>query len=473
MRVNKIKEGIEIYVLRLMNSKIKTEVTTWKECRETVAKLNLDIVNIIDNLSGSAKYRLLKVRYPYTAPIQSNGVFNLNIDGEIIPHTDSKVPGEIQKLLDYPFVGMPLGLTLQGTIEVHTWTASHSVPLNMISPGIVYSLVSVLDYAKPSHLLRSAFSLKSGCESILLLPAISDKIRNEALQKKYSLTLPDPLPKTFADQRELIQSLSTIPLISKQWQTETLIFTSDFFKSEKIAKQFKDELTLAAWPRTAYPRYLYLYEVVWFTFMEKAVHKEMASIYKRSAFHIIPTVKHLVDIAMGQACGFIPATDDTTAPISNLIDLYIDDYNIRSFHPTIMTVGLMRSLGPCPPVYYSMHRHTFLNVEPDSSQNRQTINELILVREILLKFQEFILSHRKELGFDLSDTILFEAMQNTQFDFYHPQADEVGIKNDINSLFDEDIRFDKVHRVKSEPSLQRPLKSSFFKGAIRITRKGA
>ncbi len=444
----------------------KTQIIKWREVEKAFATSNPALTDSINKIPGAADFNLIKVQYPYMSAMLEKGEFYLNINDKLIPYRDDSVDPKLKKLLNYPWKTTPPGIVTQNTLEALTQTFSHTIPFGLIKPGALYSTLSIFNSETPGHSLKSAYSLSSGCQSILLLPQLSDTEKNDCLRKKYVLTEAH-YPKNFSEQTRLLKAITSSPCFDSQWAAETLFFTKDFF--EHTNREFMNELTKRAWSATAFHRTSYLYEILWKSFLEKVIMNTVGSMYKRSSEHITAVVQNLVSITIGTSPGFIPAIDDSTAPVSAIIDMYLDVYKSRFFHPTIMTID---NFNGNLPVYYSLHRHTFFNPAPEFGYPAETVKELALIRDILLKFQDAVVTNSKQLEFDLEDTIMRDTLSKTKFDFYHPQAKgHEGIKSNIEEIFEEDSRFFEVHRAKSEygSKLKPPTTSLFFKGCVKIS----
>ncbi len=450
---------------------LKTKIITWTEARKVVAKLNPTLSQIIDDIPNAGTLPLIKAQFPYMSPMTIKGDFFFPIDGVLKLHHDTSVPIEIRDLLQYPWRGCPTGIVTHNAFEVFTQSFTHTIPFRMVEPGSIYATLGLFDSKIPGHYLQSAYSLTAGCESLILLPKVSDKNKNDLLYKHLKLSNKDQklYPKTSAEQTALLKKLAFSPKFNSQWYVETLIFSKYFFEKTPGTLPFQHHLLTNIHSSTCYERYRYLYEILWASFVEKSILPRFGSLYKKSASSVLAVAKHIINISLGQNIttpGFTPAIDDITGPVSSLIDLYIDVYKIRFFHPTFMRVANYNGTAP---VYYSMQRHAFFHPEAKLANLHQTINELELIREIIYRFQEKIIRNNASLEYDVSDTILLDVLQKTQFDFFHPQADNKGgVISNIESIFEEDDRFRQVHRLTSEPQLQHPIKSTFFKGCIRI-----
>ncbi len=445
--------------------KFDTEVVKWSEVKATIAKHQPHLSELINLMPGVDQFPLIRTRHAYGEPVLKEGKLHLPIKGKLRSYDDPIISQEIKELLDYHWVSVPFGFLTHNTTASVIHSFSHDAPYRMFTTGSFYSLISIFEDRKPNYYVPSLYSINSGCQSLLLLPQVSDMQRNQLLHDKYA-TPEVKYPKSFTEQSELLKSLCLDSRFQTDWCSETLFLSKHFFEKNQHTLPFFNYLLRATWDAQAATRHPAVYDILWATFVERFVAPQLGSLYKRSTTHVVSIVKHLVNMALGNGAGFIPAINDSTGPISKLIDLYIDDYKIRSYHPTIMTID---GYDGKTPTYYSMQRPLFSSPELELSNAPQTVKELVLIREILCRFQDAVVNNHPKLGMNLKGSILPEVLARTHFDFYHPQAKiDSSVSANIEAIFEQDPRFDQVHRVKTEPHLKRPLSSLFFKGCIRI-----
>ena len=186
----------------------------------------------------------------------------------------------------------------------------------------------------------------------------------------------------------------------------------------------------------------------------------------RNAPFIIETAKHVIKMAMREAPCYTPTINDLAAPVRRLTDIFLNVYRIRYHLPVFMQSDIYNGRNP---VYYSLHKHTFFHPIPQRSNPNRTIDELVIIQKLVQEFSERVLNHQFDI--DLSDTILYQTLQEARFDFYHPQGG-VRLNTDIASIVQEDKRFmTMINEFKIEKDLVFPDRSVFFNGCIRIQPK--
>lgn len=441
-----------------MDSK-SIQIQTWKDVKRKIISLNPTMGSEIDQIPGVDSFPVLKVQYPYGAPIIRKGLFYLNFDGDFINYKNSAIPHEIRELLNYTWLGIPFGVVTHNSFESHVDIPSHTIPQRLLTPGDAFSLMTIFEKQGSSHHMVGAQSATAGCRSLITLPSIAHYQYNERLSKRYHFD-ETVCPKDLAGQWELFKELSNAKSFRSNWHCELIFFSEAFVSALNQQTKLKEFLLSSAWNATSFMRHSALYDLVFSTFVEDCL-----PLSAKNSAPVIETVKHILKLALRQVPGYSPCTTEVAGPITGYTKALIDVYRIRYFWPIFMQVA---PFDGNKPIYYSLQKHTFLHTIPQkNTSNNKTIRELIVIKNIIELFREKVLSH--ELPISLKSTALYKMLKDVEFDFYHPHADETGIINDIDSIAHDDKRFMKiVSKFPNEKNYVFPVKSIFFNGCIRV-----
>lgn len=435
------------------------EITTWKKVKQKIISLNPLIGSEMDKIPGVDGFKVIRVEYPFGAPIIRKGLFHLNIDGDYINYKNSAIPHEIRDLLNYNWLGIPFGMVTHNTFEAHIDVPSHVIPLRLLQAGNTFSLLTIFEHKGASHHIVGAQSATSGCRSLITLPSIGHQQYNERLAKRYHLEEPI-VPKDLFQQWRLFNELANSRSFRSQWNSELIFFSHDFYESLDKQLGLKNNLLSYAWQANAFQRNYNMYELLFSSFVE-----ECLSLSTRNSASVIETVKHLIKLALRQVPGFAPATTEIAGPVTGFTKALLDVYRIRFYLPIFMQLA---PYDGNKPIYYSLHKHTFLHTIPQNgNSNNKTIKEMAAIKSIIEEFRNYVLGHKSP--FSLKSTALYKMLKEVEFEFYHPHGKEAGLNHDIESIAKEDKRFMKlISKLPIEKDLKFPVKSIFFNGCIRV-----
>jgi len=433
------------------------EIVLWPEIREKILALSPDVGQIIEQYAGNERLKFVRARFPYGTDIEKIDSLWFTVDGKSVNFKSDGISNDIKQLLDYPWSGIPVSIMTHNTIESFIRLPSHIIPLRVITPGTIFSLNSIFDSNQTSHIMHNAHSSTSGARSLLLLPKISHGQYNERLAKAYHIDSQYLCPKTFTEQWDLFNAIANSSDFDSEWYSEIIIFSKEAIDLLSTHPDLKYSLFKRAWDYTAFARNQAMYDLVWSIFTEN-----LPPSIRNTPF-IIEVVKHLIKLSMREAPGFAPALDDSVGPIRALTDVFLNVYRIRYYLPIFMRPQHYDGVNP---IYYSLHKHTFFHPIPQRSNANRTIDEMIIIKKLILDFKEQVLENK--FPFPLNDTILYNTMNSVEFEFFHPQGGD-GLSRDISSIPKEDPRFTKlVNELVIEKDLEFPDHSIFFNGCIRI-----
>lgn len=433
------------------------EIVLWPEIKDKIIALSPDVGQVIEQYAEKDRLKFVRARFPYGTHIEKVDELWFHVDGKAVNYKSDAFPREIKELLNYPWSGVPVSIMTHNTIESFIQLPSHIIPLRVITPGTIFSLNSIFDSNQVSHVMHNAYSSTSGARSLLMLPKISHAQYNERLQKTYHIDPKFLCPKNFTQQWDLFNAIANSPDFDSEWYSEIIIFSQEVIELLSNMPDLKYNLFKRIWDYTAFARNQAMYDLVWSIFSEN-----LPPSIRNTPF-IIEAVKHLIKLSMREAPGFAPVMDDSVGPVRALTDTFLNIYRIRYYLPVFMSPQYYDGINP---IYYSLHKHTFFHPIPQRSNANRTIDEMVIIKKLLLSFKEHVLENK--FPFPLNDTILYNTMNSVEFEFFHPQGGE-GLSQDIPSISKEDPRFVKmVNELVIEKDLQFPDHSIFFNGCIRI-----
>jgi hypothetical protein len=433
-------------------------LTSWAKIKERVMALHPKLCTALNDIPHVDDFRVMTVQYPFGAEILKDGVFQLNLDCEVMPHDDERIPLEIKNHLNYPWQVLPVSMVLTHSFDSFIPTPSHIMPYQMLGPGEILSLLTIFDRKDAYGIFQSTHCATAGCRSLFTLPKISDATYNQKLKHAYNVN-EHTCPKTYTDQWALFHELATAEKFHDGWYCELLIFPRRFFEVIRETPELRSLLLQEVWGFTAFSRNLSSYDILWSCYIEKAVDSAA-----RHHPGIIETVKHLIKIALLEVPGFAPTIDDTAGPVTKLMDTLINTYKIRYHMPIFMELSQYDGRHP---VYYSLHRHTFAHSFQSQHSFQHTRQELIEIKHILEDFRDHVLGNK--LPFDLEGSSLATMFSTTDFDFFHPQG-EGELRSDIDMIATDDPRFTELMaQFPCKRTLKFPSSAAFFHGCIRIS----
>ncbi len=440
------------------------EIIQWKEIADDLYKLNPNLVEALDQLSGVRHFSCVLASYPFGAKVIEKGQFHLYQSDREVAFGSAQISPDVKNLLSYDWQSMPLGVVFEGAFESHSQYGNAVVPYRLKKPGQTFSLLTVFDNP---HLIANLWTEVAGCRSMLILPKITQESSLSALENIYGVKISSEDSKEFSKQWEIFKNLNAAPSFGNPWSAKLILFSKEFMAELKKNTIVRERLLSNLWSFSSFPLNLRSYEFLWSVYLSQLeANKNLSSQMLQNPL-ITETAKHLIKIALRAMPGYKPAIDDQAGPVSEFMKVFIEDYKIRFRLPTLMILDHYDGKAP---IYYTLAHHIFTHAHPSpKNYNRETVTDLIHIRELVLGFVDFVL--KSGSGHDLSNTRLFEYLSEVQFDFYHPKG-KSGIDNDIEKLCLEDPRFSWApQKLNSLKILESASGSNFFNGCIRIQSK--
>lgn len=180
--------------------------------------------------------------------------------------------------------------------------------------------------------------------------------------------------------------------------------------------------------------------------------------------YIADLVAYLMALSNGATPAFAPAIDNSAAPISCFQNLFLEDYRLKKYHPTIMHMHHF-SQQEKRPVYYSFQIPTTMLFSPRSNNALSTMTEL---RE--LKYITEVLMSEIQKGYlGVERTPFMDIANNVQFRFFHNEKDKSQEIEFANNLAAIDPAF--MLTSGNDGIYSFPEHSPFFRGCVSITTK--
>ncbi len=439
------------------------EEMTWQNIRAEVLSLNPELTEIIDDLNPDDSLTLFKVRYPFGAKILKHGTLYLpNKLGQLVPITDSSILSHIKEKLGYNLFSNPATFVLKNVLELFVETKDRSattIPLyghEAAAPGRLFGIQSILS-GNPSYHPKFIWDMSAGARSLFMLPKISEVARHNKLKKLYSLQV--DAPKNLLHHWQVFREIAASEAFLEPWHVELLYFSKKWFNrlNDPAWLRFSNYLYKLAWKGSTFWRNRLCWDLV-FSLIHQSSHV-------RTSRYIDETVRHLLAMSTGAVCGFSPATDSTMAPIKGLQEVYLNEYNLKEYHPTIMQPSSfdLESKNTSP-IYYSLR---FANAAEFSKPNERIslITEMSQIASLLKRYIHELLSGK----FNLKTTLLDQAIRQVAFDFYHINPENYSNIIESKYLVEHDNRF--LQAIQNDFVGVFPEHSPFFKGCIKVSRK--
>lgn len=408
---------------------------------------------IIENINPNASFTVLKVSYPFGARIFDKGVFYLPTkSGDVMPLSDKRVPDSIKKQLGYS--AFPFGMALSHGIEVYAELGDRIFSVAYFNEGLHLGIFE-------TYVAASPFSVSAGAHSLLMVPKIANAGKYKNL-KKYGVTIAPPLAPM--EQFKTFVQIANHKNFPEPWTCEVLFFTAPWHQkmmTDKKWREFNCFLVHRTLDHARYARSKMLLDFLWEPFSRFLTSKRI-----KPNTYLTDVVKHLALVAAGILPAFSPSTDDQAAPISGLMKVYLEDYELRTYAPTFMQPHHFSPEGSGQPVYYAMQIPTYLESIPQHRTSVSTRADLVDLIQLMDMFIRELLHSKFHQG---ETSVIYEKLNNVQFDYFHsdPSLDE-GIYPS-SDLSKEDPRLMYVPNAREKREFCDT--SSFARGCIRISKK--
>jgi hypothetical protein len=440
-----------------MNFSGELKKYTWKTARKLVKSVYPELAEIIDELSPDDRLALYVAKYSYGTMIVDNGVFFIpNSDGRIVPLQHSTIPESYKKDLDFDGT-IPVGLVMKNSIESFMLQGKRITPFTLFRVGDMLALWRIFDKGK-SYQEAPFWKISSGSRAICMLPKITDQSGYRLLKKKYNLS--SPIPKNLGDHWPIFSYLANHPEFSEPWSSEIIYFSKEWFAHREDSQwsRFYHFLLHKVWQESGFTRNKMMFDYFFSIIQEKRNLKPSP--------YLADTFSHLMAICSGEASGFIPARDNTAAPIGGLQKVFIEDYRLKKYPPVIMHTHHF-SLEKKIPVYYSFEIPTTMQFSPKSNSALTTMAEIREIKHIT----ETLLEEIQAGNLGIERTPLFSVAKNLKISFYHNEKDATQEVSSARNLALLDKSLTQV--IINNKQYTFPESSPFFRGCITVAHVGS
>ena len=439
--------------MELKNGSLET--LYWKDIREKIKVFRPALVAIVDNLSPEKKFPLFKASYPFGADIVKNGTVYLpDIYGKIQPIGHPNIDANVQSQLQRR--ELPVSLILKNSAEIYKDMPDRIVSGYLLKTCDFLGLWGHLD-PSGSDYIRWAWNLFSGARSIYMLPKISDAMKHKELTRKYGISF--QIPKSHNDHWKTFVELSNSAAFPENWQSEILFFSDAWFNaamSDSAWKDFYIFMLEQAWNESEYWRNQITFDMTWESFIYDITYKN-----RKPNPYLKQIVKQIIRIGLGVASGMTIADNkDICGPTTELQKIYLNDYKLTNYIPTIMHPHMFFNTDTHP-IYYSLQHPNLLETTSISHKLSSVLGAIPEINSLLEAFYE---KNRALITTDHQPTYRF--CSSVECDFFHYKADK---KNKIfatNKLPLEDKRFIQYPENCSNKKFADT--SQFLKGIVRL-----
>ncbi len=442
------------------NPKHTHEVLTLTQVSTHIQAVNPKFWEILQSIPEWETMPVLLARYPYGAKLSEQGQFQLNFLGTPTPIKDARIPPLIKTLFQYPWEGIPTGMVLSHMIESVIESDPDAPPTTRAHhhPGDVFSIATLFEpvlNAKPQGL----HTIYSGHRNLISLTPLNDMQFGLRLATYYGFR--PCYPKNLSAQHTLWQSIGTHAEHTEHWYSTCLFFSAKLIDRLRHTPNALLYSLKQEQERTTFLRHQELYQRLWHDFIDQTLKPTHPNL------RIAEVTYTLLMAAVGETPGFAPATQDLAGPIAEITTALAEHYKLRYHFPILMQSQFYQNKTP---LYLSLQYPICSQNPLFSSGPQQTLIELHEIKKLLEKFLSLCLSPRKSNPFD--KTLFQEKLAQTQWDFYHPHAeDNAEISSDLEALFEEDTRFQGAEALYPDRGLSYPTRSVFLYGVIRVKPK--
>lgn len=431
----------------------------WKEAKGTLKYINPTLTDIINTWNPPADHTLLKVSYNYGDSILKEGTMFFPDSKGILYSIDSpKTSKEITEKLAYSTV--PLGVIIRGGNEVFLETENRTVSLAFFKPGTILGLWETLDPAS-SHFPKRIWSACAGARSLFMLPKISEALSHKKLKKRYGVK--SPAPKQMYDHSKIFAEIAKSKEFKSDWSNEIIFFTNKWLerRTDDIGwLRFHHYLLESVWELSDYHRNRITYDRFWQLFA-KSLEKQGI----RPSSYLMDTVKHLISIGLGAVPGFKPAGDtEFVGPVHALQDVYINDYGLKQYVPTIMEPCHFSEGEYCRHLYYSLQMPTLLESLPQTRLQSKIISE---IRELKMLIDNFF-KEALDGVLKIDNSRIEWLINNVEYDFFHSEKDIYGEIRLASEMPKEDPAL--VYTMNKYKNKTFSEAAPFMRGCVRISR---
>ncbi len=247
-----------------------------------------------------------------------------------------------------------------------------------------------------------------------MLPPITLTSAHKRLKRNYGVTLPPPRRST--DHWAIFKQITASPNFTTDWHCDVYFLPKAWvekIKQDKAWHHLHSYLAIKGWRHSDHGRRRVVFDMVWELFA-----KTLTSQGLKPNPYMLDTLKHLAFVATGGSPASIPATGDNQAgPLDALQEVYLHEYGMQDYVPTIMHPSYYCLDNPVP-VYYSLKSPGLLESVPKSRNLTSIVDNIRELRELTKHFLgEAFYDHLK-----IAHRPINQMIRQLRFEFFHSES---------------------------------------------------
>lgn len=433
----------------------------WADIRQSIAKLDLQFTNIIDELSPGESFPLFRVKYPYGSIIADTTCAYLpNENGQSKPFDEVIANDTSLSSLAYGNDCLPMAMVLEKQLEnfIDLKQNCTSIPRLIYKPGSFFPFATILGReGKHNYSPNGLLVITSGARSACMLPNIGCVTNHLYLQRDYRIE--EKAPKSLYQHWSVFRAIANSKNAISEWYSTILYFSDSWVKAIQTDQKWlslKNYFLELAWDQFEFDRNRIYYDIAYSLMLQKR--------NLRPNPYLTDTARHLFVIACGSTPGFAPAQDEEALPLSLLQKAFSETYQLKKYLPTILQPMNYNLDENCLPVYYSLQLPSTHMFSPKSRRTSSTLFEMRELEHVVKIFAHELMNNTNVC----SDTILNRVARTVSFQYFHNEPDPQEIVNDTSYIEKLDSRFTNMNYQNCPGSFA--VDSRFLRGCIRISK---
>lgn len=434
----------------------------WPQIRNRVKKVEPTFASIVDELNVNTDFPLYLAYYPFGAlkgdtkstffPTLKNGFYRLS---------DPNAPKEVIKHLGYGKNSAPLAMLLDKNLELFIDLKDEeiTIPRVIYTPGSFFPFARILSRkSSRTYAPNNVLTLTSGVRSIFMLPNIGCSTHYAHVQRDFNIK--SSPPKSLYRHWYVFKEIINSEVINCDWRSCVVYFSQnwlDKLESDKAWLRLKLYFHELAWQYFEYQRNNFYYDISFSVIQKKRNLKPNP--------YLVDTARHLFNIALGAAPGYIPSSNNNSLPVNIIQNVFIESYGLKNYFPTILQPTHFKFEQDEYPIYYSLQHPSTHMFSPKSRKVASTLAEMREL-EYITRIFTFELARNENM---CSDTIINKICKHIEFDFFHSKPDQHRI---IQPTLKIPV-FDKRFMATKQTSLSAGFAGdgAFVRGCISIKNK--
>ena len=402
---------------------------TWADFRPQMDLLNSALSRILLDLCPPDSHQLYVVTYRFGDLIVKDDQLQLPMgdNGELQPITASGVDPNLREDISHC-----VGFSIDNQVEAFTQCGDYVRSLTGLLPA-----GTILPYPNPNKESTSLYhylpmNISAGARNIFMLPKVSREKSHRCLF--HDLQSPTETPTDPLEQWHTFRLIANRPELSDPWQCTMVFFSKEWFSDlrDPTWQAFNDYVNQTHLPMQAFLQNRLEWDLLFSTMAEKRNAKP----YDNSI------VKQVFAIAAGGAVGFIPAVDNTAAPVDLIQQSYIENYGLEEYMPTMLYAKCynIEENEKQIPVYYSLSMHSATDFLPRPNK-QENLSEALYKAHLCLKHYQNQLENMTSLP---ENSIPKKILKKVKMQFYHHNFVSKREIRNLEQLLLDNPRFNQV-----------------------------